>query len=318
MPAKILQRKKATILHHQMKQTSPLQMPNYQLIDCGDFEKLERFGQYFLIRPESQALWKKRLGSQEWLQMAHAHYKREQQKTSYRSGDTINGGWTMLKKMPENWTISCPLPEGSFTLKLSLTSFGHVGIFPEQIENWQFIYKSVKNCKVNNPRVLNAFAYTGGASMAARAAGAEVTHLDAVKQIVGWAKENMELSKLTDIRWIVDDALKFLKREEKRGKTYHGIILDPPAYGRGPGGERWILDEGINDVLTACTKLLEPSNNFFVLNLYSLGYSPLISNNLVESHFECKNKAYGESYLRSQTGIDLPLGTFVRFTDIVI
>ncbi len=298
-----------------MRLKAPIQMPDYQLIDCGDSEKIERFGPYILIRPESQAIWKKRLSDKEWQSMAHARFKREQQKTSYRSGDTGNGGWTFIKKMPENWNITCPLPNGKFSLKLSLTSFGHVGIFPEQIDNWHFIYNAVKQNKNTRPRVLNAFAYTGGASLAARAAGAEVTHLDAVKQVVAWGKENMEISKLTDIRWIVDDALKYLRREEKRGKTYHGIILDPPAYGRGPGGERWILDEGINDVLTACTKILEPRNHFFVLNLYSLGYSPLISNNLVESHFDCKYKTFGESFLRSQSGIDLPLGTFVRFKD---
>jgi 23S rRNA (cytosine1962-C5)-methyltransferase len=296
-----------------MNQPDQIQIPDYQLIDCGNFEKLERFGPYYLIRPESQAIWKKKYTDQQWTEIAHARFKREQQKSSYRSGDPGNGGWTFFKKMPENWNISCPLPQGDFKLKLSLTSFGHVGIFPEQLGNWQFIYESVKLNTEKVPRVLNAFAYTGGASMAARAAGAEVTHLDAVKQIVGWAKENMVLSKLSDIRWMVDDALKFLKREEKRGKTYHGIILDPPAYGRGPGGERWILDEGINDVLGACTKILEPNNSFFVLNLYSLGYSPLISNNLVESHFECKDKVFGESFIHSQSGIDLPLGTYVRF-----
>lgn len=296
-----------------MKLASPMQMPDYQLIDCGGFEKLERFGQYYLIRPESQAIWKKKMTETQWNTLAHAKFKREQQKTSYRSGDPGNGGWTLLKKMPENWVINCPLPSGSFSLKLSLTSFGHVGIFPEQLENWHFIYDSVKENKESSPRVLNAFAYTGGASLAARTAGADVTHLDAVKQVVNWSKENMMLSKLADIRWIVDDALKFLRREEKRGKTYHGIILDPPAYGRGPGGERWVLDEGINDVLDACSKILEPKNSFLVLNLYSLGYSPLVSNNLVDSYFTCNQKSYGESFLRSESGIDLPLGTFVRF-----
>jgi 23S rRNA (cytosine1962-C5)-methyltransferase len=290
-----------------------VQMPDYELIDCGDFEKLERFGPYYLIRPESQAIWKKRMSRHQWHEIAHASFKREQQKTSWRNADPGNGGWTLLKKMPENWFIMCPLPSGNFKLKLSLTSFGHVGIFPEQIDNWHFIYDSVKEMKTPGPRVLNAFAYTGGASLAARAAGAEVTHLDAVKQVVSWAKENMGLSGLKDIRWIVDDALKFLKREEKRGKTYHGIILDPPAYGRGPGGERWILDESINEVLSACVHILEPGNNFFVLNLYSLGYSPLISNNLVESHFMGCSRVFGESFLTSRTGIDLPLGTYVRF-----
>jgi 23S rRNA (cytosine1962-C5)-methyltransferase len=179
-----------------MKLPLPLQIPDYQLIDCGDFEKLERFGPYYLIRPESQAIWKKRRDEKQWNEMAHVKFKREQQKTSYRSGDPGNGGWTFNKKMPENWTISCPLPVGNFTLKLALTSFGHVGIFPEQVENWHFIFDSVKENKEKNPKVLNAFAYTGGASMAARAAGAEVTHLDAVKQVVAWARENMQLSKL--------------------------------------------------------------------------------------------------------------------------
>jgi len=296
-----------------MKLPLPLQIPDYQLIDCGNFEKLEKFGSYYLIRPESQAIWKKRMDEKQWTELAHGRFKREQQKSSYRNADPGNGGWTFSKKIPENWNITCPLPSGNFKLKISLTSFGHVGIFPEQVENWQFIYESVKINKEKAPKVLNAFAYTGGASMAARAAGAEVTHLDAVKQVVGWAKENMALSNLTDIRWIVDDALKYLRREEKRGKIYQGIILDPPAYGRGPDGERWILDEGINDVLDACSKILEPKNCFFVLNLYSLGYSPLISNNLVESYFNCKYKIFGESFLRSQTGIDLPLGTYVRF-----
>jgi 23S rRNA (cytosine1962-C5)-methyltransferase len=197
-------------------------------------------------------------------------------------------------------------------MKLSLTSFGHIGIFPEQASNWFFIYDSIKNSQVRNSRVLNAFAYTGGASMAARIAGADVTHLDAVKQVVSWGKENMTLNNLSNIRWIVDDALKFLKREVKRGKTYNGIILDPPAYGRGPNGERWILDEGINDVLDCSAKLIEKKNTFFVLNLYSLGYSPIIANNLIDSHFSFRQKEFGEACISSQSGIDLPLGVFVR------
>ncbi len=296
-----------------MKLLTPSSLKDYQLIDCGDFEKLERFGSYTLIRPEPQAVWKKKLSAEKWTELAHARFKREKQKTSYRSGDAENGGWTMIKKMPEHWNMNCHLPEGSFKMKLSLTSFGHIGVFPEQAQNWDFIYDSLKKNTDSKPRVLNAFAYTGGASLAAKAAGADVTHLDAVKQVVNWAKENMELSNLTDIRWIVDDTLKFLKREEKRGKSYHGIILDPPAYGRGPDGEKWILEEGINEVLEHCAKLLEPNNSFFVLNLYSLGFSSLIANNLVESHFDFNQKEFGEFYLRSESGIDLPLGTFVRF-----
>jgi 23S rRNA (cytosine1962-C5)-methyltransferase len=288
------------------------QLSDYELVDCGNFEKLERFGPYFLIRPESQAIWKKRLSDSEWKNLAFAHFKREPQKNPHRSADPGNGGWEFYKKMPENWIISIPLPSGNIHMKIALTSFGHVGIFPEQYENWQFIYETIKKQNTAGLNVLNAFAYTGGASLAAKAAGAEVTHLDAVKQVVAWGKENMIHSHLDNIRWIVDDALKFLKREEKRGKQYDGIILDPPAYGRGPSGERWILDEGINDVLEACTKILSPGKNFFVLNLYSLGYSPIIANNLVESYFSFNEKEFGESCLLAKTGIDLPLGVFVR------
>lgn len=292
-----------------------MNIPFYELIDCGDFEKLERFGNYFLIRPESQAIWKKRLPAKEWSALAHAHFRREAQKNSYRSADPGNGGWTLLKKMPDNWTISVPIKNQSFSMKLALTSFGHIGIFPEQISNWEFIYQQTQKHPAKEVSVLNAFAYTGAASLVARMAGASVTHVDAVKQIVSWGKENMNLSNLSDIRWIVDDALKFLKREEKRGKLYHGIILDPPAYGRGPAGERWILDEGINDVLEACTKILHPKNSFFVLNLYSLGYSPIIANNLIESHFNTQFKEFGESFIPASSGVNLPLGVFVRFTN---
>jgi 23S rRNA (cytosine1962-C5)-methyltransferase len=289
--------------------------PFYELIDCGDFEKLERFGPYYLIRPESQAIWKKRLEPKDWSVLAHAHFRRDTQKNSYRSADPGNGGWTILKKMPDHWTIDIQLKGKVFSMKLALTSFGHVGIFPEQISNWHYIFDQIKKNPANDIHVLNAFAYTGGASLVARMAGASVTHVDAVKQIVHWGKENMGLSGLTDIRWIVDDALKFLRREEKRGKKYHGIILDPPAYGRGPSGERWILDEGINDVLDACSKILHPENSFFVLNLYSLGYSPIIANNLVDSHFTVKQKEFGESFIQASSGIQLPLGVFMRFSN---
>jgi 23S rRNA (cytosine1962-C5)-methyltransferase len=295
-----------------MKGEKEFHLPDYELVDCGNFEKLERFGAYCLIRPESQAIWKKRLPDSEWKAMANARFTREQQKNPYRMADPGNGGWEFYDKIPENWIISVPFPSGTAKMKIALTSFGHVGIFPEQYDNWQFIFDTAKTQFPSGAKVLNAFAYTGGASLAARTAGADVTHLDAVKQVVAWGKENMELSHLGNIRWIVDDALKFLRREEKRGKQYDGIILDPPAYGRGPNGERWILDEGINDVLDACTKILSPQKNFFVLNLYSLGYSPIIANNLVESYFTFKEKEFGESCLRSKTGIDLPLGVFVR------
>ncbi len=299
-----------------MKLLSPNNWKDYELIDCGGFEKLERFGKYVLIRPEPQAVWNKKMTDDEWVKTANARFKREKQKTSYRSGDTENGGWIFYKKMPDNWNITYLLGDKLLTFKLALTSFGHIGIFPEQAENWHFIYDNLQKIKIETPKVLNLFAYTGGASLAARAANADITHLDAVKQVVNWANENMELSNMQNIRWIVEDALKYLQREVKREKKYNAIILDPPAYGRGPNGEKWILEDGINELLELCSKLLIKNNSFVILNLYSLGYSSLIANNLIESWFENKNNEFGEFFLQSKTGIQLPLGTFVRFSNL--
>jgi 23S rRNA (cytosine1962-C5)-methyltransferase len=299
-----------------MKLFQPVEFKDYQLIDCGNFEKLERFGDYTLIRPEPQAVWFPKLSRETWLKAAHAQFQREKQKTSYRAGTSENGGWSILKKMPASWVVNCPLPQGGFKMKLSMTSFGHIGMFPEQASNWAYIYNSVKSMSVQKTRILNLFAYTGGATFAANAAGADVTHLDAVKPVVNWSRENMELSGQKDIRWIVDDALKFLHREVKRGKTYHGIILDPPAYGRGPTGEKWVLEEGINELLKLCSQILEKNNNFLILNLYSLGFSSLIAQNLLESYFPTVESEFGEFYLQAKSGIRLPLGTFARFRGI--
>jgi 23S rRNA (cytosine1962-C5)-methyltransferase len=161
---------------------------------------------------------------------------------------------------------------------------------------------------------LNLFAYTGGASLAAKAAGADVVHVDSVKQVINWSSENQEASNLTGIRWVIEDALKYVRREVKRGKTYHGIILDPPAYGRGPEGEKWILEENINELMKLCSQLLESKNAFFVLNLYSMGFSSLIADNLIKTHFaDVKNTELGELYLQDKSGKRLPLGVFLRF-----
>jgi 23S rRNA (cytosine1962-C5)-methyltransferase len=163
--------------------------------------------------------------------------------------------------------------------------------------------------------VLNLFAYTGGASLAAKRAGADVVHVDSVKQVVSWARENMEASGLDNIRWIVDDALKFVKREVKRGNKYQGLILDPPAYGRGPDGEKWLLEENINELLKLCSQLLDKEQHFFILNLYSLGFSALIVDNLIEGNFgRMQHPEYGELYLADQFNKRLPLGVFYRFS----
>ena len=199
---------------------------------------------------------------------------------------------------------------------MSLTSFKHVGIFPEQALNWDFIFNTVKKLEVEQPRILNLFAYTGGASLAAKAAGGDVTHVDSIKQVINWSRENMESSNLKDIRWVVEDALKFVKREVKRGKKYNGIILDPPAYGIGTNGERWKLEDSINEILADISNLLD-EKHFLVLNVYSLGLSPLILENLIQTNFRnVENLDLGEVYLNAQSGIKLPLGILARFNNI--
>lgn len=297
-----------------MQLIAPQHWKDYQLIDSGNFEKLERFGPYTLIRPEPQAVWKKRMTEDEWKNQADAKFTRNKQTTSYRSGNEENGGWTFYKKLPENWTISYSLHGHELTFKLAFTSFGHIGIFPEQADNWEYIYGQIKALKTPQPKVLNLFAYTGGATLAARAAGADVTHLDAVKQVVNWGAENMTLSKLDGVRWLVEDALKYAQREVKRGKVYDGIILDPPAYGRGPSGEKWILQEHIDELLQLASQLLAPKNSFLVLSLYSLGFSSVISENIAYQYFTHNSLQYGEFYLPAQSGTKLPLGTFMRLS----
>lgn len=287
-----------------MKLLFPTGWKDYELLDSGDFEKLERFGKYILRRPEPQAVWDKRLSASEW-NSAHAHFL---QKSSH------SGEWKRKADMPDSWHISYSRNGMNLKFRLALTSFKHVGIFPEQSENWDFIYESVSNMKIDSPRVLNLFAYTGGASIAAKAAGADVVHVDSVKQVVSWARENMELSGLKDVRWTVEDAVKFVQREVKRGKQYQGIILDPPAYGIGASGERWKLEEQINDLLSELKQLLDKENYFFIINTYSLGFSALILENLLQSHFDfATNSETGEIYLPAKSGSKLPLGVFGRF-----
>ncbi len=297
----------------QIQILSPQNWRDYELIDCGGFEKLERFGKYFLARPEPKAMWDKKLSNEEWENMVHAYYSLDRN-DSDRESTSDRGKWRMKTGMSENWFISYDQKNVSLKAKLALTSFGHVGIFPEQAPNWNFIFDSVNELKNENPRVLNLFAYTGVASLAARAAGAEVTHLDSLKQMIGWCRENMEHSGLKDIRWVVEDAMKFVKREVKRGNKYHGIIMDPPAYGRGPEGEKWILDDGINELIELSAKLLHREKNFFVLNMYSKGFSSVVAHTLLQSHFPKAKIDAGELVLESKTKQNLPLGVFARFT----
>lgn len=286
---------------------TPENWKNYELLDCGDLEKLEKFGDVVLRRPEPQALWKKQWSEQEWNKLADVKFV---QKGSH------SGEWKKNRSVNDKWVLKYGHDELKITFNLSLTSFKHVGIFPEQALNWDFIYNSVKKIKAEQPRVLNLFAYTGGASLAAKAAGADVTHVDSIKQVINWSRENMESSNLKDIRWVVEDALKFVKREVKRGKKYNGIILDPPAYGIGANGERWKLEDSINEILNDIAQLLD-KEHFLVLNVYSLGLSPLILENLLNTNFTATpNLDLGEVYLNAKSGIKLPLGILARFNNL--
>src|ERR1035437_5861842 len=314
-----------------MQLLTPQNFKDYELIDVGGFEKLERFGQYITIRPEPQAVWDKSLSNAEWEKRAHI---------KFIPRSSSSGEWKKLKQMPDQWRISYGLGEhiplqshdlslppspthkqthkgdstknSEITFRLGLTSFKHVGIFPEQAPNWDYIFETVKMMKAPQPKILNLFAYTGGASLAAKAAGADVTHVDSIKQVVTWSKENMDLSGLTNIRWVVEDALKFVKREEKRGNKYNGIILDPPAFGHGPNGEKWKLEDNINEMIKVVLNLLDDKEHFLILNAYSLGFSSLIIENLLKQKAG-KNLNVGELFLQATKGNKLPLGVFGRF-----
>ncbi|MGN0188048.1 MAG: class I SAM-dependent methyltransferase [Candidatus Cryptobacteroides sp.] len=294
-------------------------------MDSGNFEKLERFGRYVLRRPEPKALWDKTLSEDEWKRATDVTFRSGA--GFGKAGKEDSGTWEKRGKAEDQWMIrykgaQSPL---EFSLRLGLTAFKHIGVFPEQAPNWEFIYREtsglVRKAQAEGkprPKVLNLFAYTGAASLAAKAAGADVTHLDSVRQVVTWARENMEYSNLDNIRWVVEDAMKFAKREARRGNTYQGIILDPPAYGHGPDGEKWKLDECLFEMLNEVSAILAPIDSFLVLNLYSNGYSAILGETLVRQAFclktGCKSIDCGELVLSDSYGKNLPLSIFVRMT----
>lgn len=295
-----------------MQLLHPSSWKDYELIDSGEGEKLERFGKYTLSRPEPQAIWKKVLSEKEWKELADARFVREQ-KDKFRFNDDVKGGWTKKSSMPESWNVNYSYKELNLQLRLAMTSFGHVGIFPEQGQNWNFIYDTITGWSIKNPRVMNLFAYTGAASVVAKRAGADVVHVDASRPGINWANQNMQLNDLKDIRWVYEDALKFVRREMKRGNMYNGIIMDPPPYGRGPDGEKWTLQEKLNELVEMASSLLESQNSFFILSMYAVGLSPIVGLNVVQTHFKGSKSEYGEFFLKSRNENNLPMGTFLRF-----
>jgi 23S rRNA (cytosine1962-C5)-methyltransferase len=241
---------------------------DYALIDSGDGLKLERFGKYVFVRPEAQAMWKRSL-DQEWMN-AHAVF--------VPTGEQSGGHWDFKKKVDEYWTMSYPLPvpNKNLAFKVMTTPGRHLGVFPEVAAHWDWFSELIAHAK-REINVLNLFGYTGLASLAAAAAGAKVTHVDASKKSVNWARENQTLSKLDDkpIRWIVDDAVKFVQREARRGVKYDGIILDPPKFGRGPKGEVWEVYKSLPDLLATCHECLSSNPLFVVTTVYAVRASAI-------------------------------------------
>ena len=293
----------------------PQTWKDYELLDSGRGAKLERFGEYVLARPEPKALWDKSMTDAEWNRLAHTRFTPGA--GFGKAGKEDSGTWERLRNMPDQWWIRYN-GGPKFSLRLGLTSFKHVGVFPEQAANWDYIFKQTSDIAAktgSRPKVLNLFAYTGAASLAAKCAGADVTHLDSVRQVVTWAHGNQDRSGLQDIRWVVEDAMKFANREAKRGNLYQGIILDPPAYGHGPDGEKWKLDECLFDMMKTVGKILAPENSFLVLNLYSNGFSAILGETVVRQAFGLAPDTVlesGELVLRDRFGKNLPLSIFVR------
>lgn len=278
---------------------------DYEVIDCSKGEKLERWGDYILVRPDPQVIWDTPRKEKGWHKM-NAHYHR-----SKKGG----GEWEFFD-LPQQWSIHYR----NLTFQLKPFSFKHTGLFPEQAANWDWFSELIK--KAGRPvKVLNLFAYTGGATIAAAAAGASVTHVDASKGMVTWAKENAVSSGLADapIRWIVDDCVKFVEREIRRGNHYDAIIMDPPSYGRGPKGEIWKIEESIHPLVKLCAQLLVEKPLFFLINSYTTGLQPAVLSYLIGTElkrFPGKVIADEIGLPVSSNGLTLPCGASGRFEGI--
>lgn len=238
---------------------------DYELLDCGGGEKLERWGDVTLLRPDPQAIWP----MDQNRMRPDAHYLRS------NSG---GGAWEYARTLPQSWQISL----GELRFVVRPTGFKHTGLFPEQAVNWRWMQERIRAAK-RPVRVLNLFAYTGGATVACLAAGAEVVHVDAAKGMVAWAKDNAAATGVADgpVRWIVDDVLKFVQREERRGRKYQGILMDPPSYGRGPGGEVWKIEDNLFPLVDACMKIVADDPVFFLINSYTTGLAPTVLQNVL-------------------------------------
>ena len=278
---------------------------DYEVLDTGDGEKLERWGNILLRRPDPQVIWPK--SDLKLWEKAQAHYHR-----SEKGG----GQWEFFGKLPERWVIT----HAGLQFYVRPTGFKHTGLFPEQAANWVWMSNLCKERAVqgNTPKVLNLFGYTGGATLACAQAGAQVTHVDAAKGMVQWAKENRELSKLPDssCRWIVEDALAFVRREIRRGSRYDGILMDPPSYGRGPNGEVWKLEDELFGLVETCSQALSDTPLFFLINSYTTGFQASVLSNILRLCVSKKHQGTIDSQelcLPVQAGGVLPCGSSGRW-----
>jgi 23S rRNA (cytosine1962-C5)-methyltransferase len=275
----------------------PKDLLDHSLLDSGNGQKLERFAGYLISRPEPQAIWNKQLSPADWNKAQAVFIE--------------TGKWQERSHPPRPWLFQYK----ELTLELKLTPYKHTGVFPEQAVNWDWFSEFIKNSH-RQPNVLNLFAYTGAATLAAAAAGAKVCHVDSSKPAVAWAKHNQELSKLTDkpIRWIVDDCLKFVEREVKRGNKYDAIIMDPPAFGRDPDGKTFRFDKDIPKLLKLCRNLLPDKPLFFLINAYNVSHSPQALKNLLGDILPIKRIDCGELHLKQDNiDISLPCSIFARY-----
>lgn len=279
---------------------------DYVLLDAGHGRKLERFGKIVVDRPEPQALWHPRLASNEWSK-AHAVF-------SASGEDDEKGKWRIDKPVPDAW----PVRIDDVTMLCKLSGLWHLGLFPEQYPHWQWMLDALGRVKGETPRVLNLFGYTGAASLLAARAGAEVTHVDASKKAVAWARENQAASKLDNakVRWIVDDAAKFAARDVRRGKTYHVILIDPPKFGRGPAGEVWDLFTHLPALLEDCAKLVAPGSAAMVLTVYAIRASALAFDQLMQDTLKEQKGDFdrGELAIAAKSGPAVPTSLFVRWS----
>jgi len=278
------------------------QWKDFQIIDCSKGEKLERWGDYILLRPDPQVIWDTPRSAPEWKNV-NAHYHRSEK----------GGGEWEYFSLPEQWQIEY----NNLTFNLKPFRFKHTGLFPEQATNWDWFSDKIR--QANRPiKVLNLFAYTGGATLAAAAAGACVTHVDAAKGMVAWAKENAASSGLetAPIRWLVDDCVKFVEREIRRGSTYDAIIMDPPSYGRGPKGEIWKVEDMIHPLLVLCARILSKNPLFFLVNSYTTGLAPAVLTYLLATTLKTWNGTVTSQEIGlpvSSTGLFLPCGASGRW-----